>query len=221
MPPPLPQPSDAGPLPPDEFRRWYGGWDPLDPSTTADFLDGFDRPWWIVGGWALEKFTGVSREHEDMDISIDAGDAEHLRVFLANRGWTTWNADSGWLRPFDHRFRDIRPTSGIWVRADARSPWVLDVPLTPFRDGLWVNKKLPEQAMPLERATWVDDDGLRYLQPEIVLFMKAAQVRDKDVSDAHTYLPLLDASRRDWLRESVSRMDPSHPWADRGAQGAW
>lgn len=214
MPPPLPQPPEARPLPPDEFRRWYGGWDPLNPSTIADFLEGFDRPWWVVGGWALEKATGVSREHEDMDISIDAADAEQLRLFLADRGWTTWNADSGWLRPFDHRFRDIRPTSGIWVRADARSPWVLDVPLTPFRDGLWVNKKLPDQVMSLDQATWVDDDdGLRYLRPEIVLFMKAAQVREKDIADAETYLPLLDALSLDWLRESVSQMDPSHPWA--------
>ena len=211
-PPPSPKPVGAGPLPPAEFLRWYGGWDPLDPTSVVEFLRGFDRPWWIVGGWALEAFTGIGRPHEDMDISIDAADAECLRRFLAERGWTTWNMDDGWLRPFDHRFREIRPTSNIWVRADARSPWILDVPLTPFRDGLWTNKKLPGQAMRLEDATWTDG-GLRYLQPEIVLFMKHAQVRGKDVHDAEQALPLLGPRRREWLRDAVSQVAPGHDWA--------
>lgn len=212
-PPPLPSPAGARPLPPDEFRRWYGGWAPFDPETIAGFMAGFERPWWIVGGWALERFTGVPRRHEDLDISIDAADAEELRLFLRDRGWTTWNVDSGWLRPFDHRFRDIRPTSNIWVRADAQSPWVLDVPLTPFTDGRWTNKKAPGQSMPLEQATWVADDGLRYLNPEIVLFMKAAQTRPQDVQDAESALPLLDPDRRARLRDAVAQVDNDHPWA--------
>ncbi|MEV1295321.1 hypothetical protein [Pseudonocardia sp. NPDC049635] len=211
--PPLPAPVGASPLPPDEFDRWYGGWDPLTPDTIAGFMAGFDRPWWIVGGWALEKFTGVRRLHDDLDVSIDAADAERLRLFLDDGGWTTWNADSGWLRPFDHRFREIRPDSNIWVRADARSPWILDVPLTPFRAGLWTNKRVPSQSMRLDEATWVADDGLRYLNPEIVLFMKAAQSRFEDVRNAERALPLLDARRRAWLRATVALGAPAHPWA--------
>ena len=210
---PLPQPSSARPLPPEEFARWYGPWDPLTPETIAGFLDGFDRPWWIIGGWALEKATGISRRHEDMDISIAHHDAEALRVFLAERGWTTWNADSGWLRPFDERFREIRSDSGIWVRADAHSPWVLDVPLTRFHDGRWTNKRLPSQEYDLDEVTWTAEDGLRYLNPEVVLLMKAAQVRDKDIADAGATLGLLDARQRAWLRDTVLQLDPTHPWA--------
>ncbi len=174
----------------DDFARWYGPWDPLDPSTIADFLDGFDRPWWIAGGWALEKWSGIAREHEDLDISFAHHDAPALRDFLIARGHTPWNADDGWLRPYDGRFGDIRPDSQIWVRADSRSPWVLDALLTPFRDGQWTNKRLPEQAVPLDEVTWIADDGLRYLNPEVVLFMKARQTRAKDVADAEACLPL-------------------------------
>ncbi|WP_406246968.1 nucleotidyltransferase domain-containing protein [Microbacterium sp. M] len=210
---PLPQPESARPLPPEEFARWYGPWDPLTPASIAAFLDGFDRPWWIVGGWALEKATGVSRQHEDMDVSIAHHDAEALRVFLAERGWTTWNADSGWLRPFDERFREIRSSSGIWVRADAVSPWVLDVPLTPFNGTRWTNKRLPSQEYDLDEVTWVSGDGLRYLNPEVVLFMKFAQVREKDIVDAEATLGLLDVRRRAWLRDSIAQLDPTHPWA--------
>lgn len=210
---PLPQPESARPLPPEEFARWYGPWDPLTPASIAAFLDGFDRPWWIIGGWALEKATGVSRRHEDMDVSIAHHDAEALRVFLAERGWTTWNADSGWLRPFDERFREIRSSSGIWVRADALSPWVLDVPLTPFNGARWINKRLLSQERDLDEVTWIADDGLRYLNPEVVLFMKSAQVREKDIVDAEATLGLLDEHQRAWLRDSIAQLDRAHPWA--------
>jgi hypothetical protein len=45
------------------FDRYYGPWDPFDPAAVAQLLDGFSRPWWIVGGWSIEAFTGVLREH--------------------------------------------------------------------------------------------------------------------------------------------------------------
>ena len=64
--PPTPEPARVDPLPPEAFRRWYGGWDPLTPATTGELMAGFDRPWWVVGGWTIEAFTGVPREHEDM-----------------------------------------------------------------------------------------------------------------------------------------------------------
>ena len=53
-----------------EFYRWYGAWQPLDPAGVAALMAGFDRPWWLVGGWSIEAFTGVAREHEDVDLSI-------------------------------------------------------------------------------------------------------------------------------------------------------
>jgi hypothetical protein len=108
--PPAPEPVAAGHLPPEQFSRWYGGWDPLEPSTIGDFMEGFDRPWWIIGGWSLEAFTGIARQHEDMDISILSSDAQAFREFLGDR-WTPWNVDDGWFRPFDHRFTDVRPDS--------------------------------------------------------------------------------------------------------------
>ena len=42
----------------EEFFRWYGAWAPLDPPGLVRFMAGFDRPWWIVGGWSVEAFTG-------------------------------------------------------------------------------------------------------------------------------------------------------------------
>lgn len=35
-------------------------------------MNGFDRPWWIIGigGWSIDAFTGVRRDHEDIDTPI-------------------------------------------------------------------------------------------------------------------------------------------------------
>ncbi|WP_343988403.1 nucleotidyltransferase domain-containing protein [Terrabacter terrae] len=209
--PPAAEPPAIRALGPEDFLRWYGGWDPLDPSSVAAFMDGFDRPWWIVGGWSLEAFTGVGREHEDMDISILSGDAEAFRLFLGDR-WTPWNVDDSWFRPFDHRFTDVRPDSQVWVRRDARSPWVLDVPFTPESDGRWSNKRNLAHTEDLEDVTWVAPDGLRYARPEVTLMFKAAQARDKDRRDVDVSLPRLDARARRWLRDAVAQFDPTHEW---------
>jgi hypothetical protein len=210
--PPTAQPVTAAHLPPEQFTRWYGGWDPLDPTTIGDFMDGFDRPWWIIGGWSLEAYTGVPRDHEDMDISILSSDAQTFREFLGDR-WTPWNVDEGWFRPFDHRFTNVRPDSQVWIRHDAHAPWVLDVPFTPDTDGRWTNKRHLEHTEDLEDVTWVASDGLRYARPEVTLMFKAAQVRDKDRRDAEVAIPMLDEPARAWLSRTVADMDPTHPWA--------
>ncbi|BDZ57969.1 hypothetical protein GCM10025872_16260 [Barrientosiimonas endolithica] len=210
--PPADQPPAAGHLPPDQFDRWYGGWDPLTPNDIGKFMAGFDRPWWIIGGWSIEVYTGVRRDHEDMDISILSSDAEAFRRFLGDR-WTPWNVDEGWFRPYDDRFREIRPDSQLWVRRDARSRWVLDVPLTPDTDGWWTNKRNRSHTEDLDDVTWVAPDGLRYARPEVTLMFKAAQVRAKDRRDAEVLLPLLDDRARTWLRDTMRRIDPDHPWA--------
>ena len=174
-------------------------------------MEGFDRPWWIIGGWSIDVFTGISREHEDMDISILSSDAEAFRLFLGDR-WTPWNVDDSWFRPFDHRFTDVRPSSQVWVRRDAQSPWVLDVPLTPDTHGRWTNKRHLAHTEDLDDVTWIAPDGLRYARPEVTLMFKAAQVRDKDCRDAKVALPLLGSLARQWLRDAVALFNPDHEW---------
>jgi hypothetical protein len=209
--PPTPEPPGVVHLEPAAFERWYGGWDPLTPATIGAFMTGFDRPWWVIGGWSIEAFTGVPREHEDLDVSMLASDAPAFRAFLGER-WTPWNVDDSWFRPYDGRFGDVRPDSQLWVRRDARSPWVLDVPLTPDTDGRWTNKRNPAHTEALEDVTWVAPDGLRYARPEVTLMFKARQDRAKDRRDAEVALPLLSADARAWLARAVAGYLPDHPW---------
>ena len=103
-------------------------------------------------------------------------------------------------------------SSQVWVRRSAVDPWVIDLPITPDRDGLWTNKRDPDHVAPLEEVTWVAADGIRYLRPEITLLYKAVLHRPKDDRDLAVTWPLLDAGARDWLREAVARLYPEHPW---------
>jgi hypothetical protein len=199
----------------EEFYRWYGPWAPLDPEGLAQFMDGFARPWWIVGGWSIEAFTGVRREHEDIDLTLLACDLAAFRTHVGD-AWHLWSNHGGTLRPFNDRHPEVLNVgSQVWIRRSANDPWVIDLPITPDRDGLWTSKRDPDHVVPLEEATWVAADGLRYLRPEITLLYKAVLHRPKDDRDLAVTWPLLPPARQAWLRAALERLYPGHPWLER------
>ena len=197
------------------FLSTYGPWEPMEPSAFAKEMRDFERPWWVVGGWAIEAATGYRREHEDTDVSILACDVPAFVEFMAGR-WHVWNNVGGVLHPLGDRWPTVEdPASQLWIRADAISPWILDMPLTPDADGLWTHKFLPDHVAAVEDVTWSDDDGIRYLLPEIVLTYKARLQRPKDEPDFEATLPVLGELRRAWMRNALSILVPDHPWIER------
>jgi hypothetical protein len=211
------EPLDPSPEERAEDEYWvglYGRFEPLGVPGVVDFFAGFDRPWWLVGGWALEAFTGAPREHEDVDVSMLSCDVPAFREFVGHR-WHLWTITNGALRPLDDHWPDLpAPDCQIWVRRDAISPWVMDVPLTPDVGGRWQNKRLPEHVAQLTDVTWVTDDGVRVINPEIALLFKARINRTKDRRDLARTLPLLSARQRAWLHEHVRELWPEHDWLE-------
>ncbi len=196
------------------FFDIYGDWDPLGSDQVRALLKGFRRPWWIIGGRAIEAFTGLVRDHEDTDVAVFTTDFGALRDHLWGE-FHLWSNYGGTFRFIDDRHPEpLDPLSQIWVRRDSRSPWLLDIPLNPERGGRWLSKRDDTFDAALEDVTWVAD-GIRYLNPEIVLHYKATQRRAKDEQDFATSLPLLDARARAWLNRAVTKLDPDHPWLDR------
>jgi hypothetical protein len=194
------------------FLDLYGDWAPMEPVDFAREMDGFDRPWWVVGGWAIEAATGYRREHEDTDVSILACDVARFVEFIKDR-WHVWNNVGGVLHPLGGLWGTVDdPASQLWLRANATSPWIVDIPLTPNAGGRWTNKLLPDQVAELDTVTWVADDGIRYLLPEIVLVFKARLRRPKDEPDFEATLPLLDDQRCAWLKDALETLVPEHSW---------
>jgi len=70
----------AAPLPPAEFAHWYGPWEPLDPGSVTEFMAGFDRPWWIVGGCVTRSSGPRPRSTRGSTCSEPRPGPHHTRV---------------------------------------------------------------------------------------------------------------------------------------------
>lgn len=209
-------PTDQGR--PDEedldFYRVYGPWRAWTPVQAAEALAGFPHPWWVVGGHAIEAFTGVRRSHEDIDISFLASAAAigDLRAELGGR-FHLWSNDGGTFRVIDDRHPEpLQPLAQIWVREHALAPWLADFVPSPQVHGLWQSKRDDSFVADVDEVTWVHSDGVRYLCPEVTLSFKAQQDRPKDRRDLAAAWPLLDGERQTWLAARVRRQHPDHPW---------
>jgi len=98
----------------------------------------------------------------------------------------------------------------------ARSrPVLLDVIVSPERDGRWVFRRDPDVVEDVDRVTWRADDGIVYQTPEVTLAFKAALARPKDDADLEAALPRLDAAAVGWLTDTVARLHPGHRWLER------
>jgi hypothetical protein len=196
------------------FERLCGPWQPWSIDETGEALAGFDGPWWVCGGQAIDAFTGTERPHDDLDIGFFAVDLPRLRNALGST-YHLWSAGAGMLRPLDDEHPDLHSQSSqVWVREHAWAPWRLDLLATPGGGHRWVNKRDQSIAMDLDAATWVRD-GVRYLAPELVLLMKARHARPKDELDLERTLPLLDTRQRDRLGDLLAHVHPEHAWLER------
>ncbi|MBD2759570.1 hypothetical protein IEE94_08605 [Yimella sp. cx-573] len=204
----------------EEFTALYGQWANRTPQDVKEFFEGYGGLWWIAGGWALEAFTGVRRSHDDIDPSVLSAELPLLRRHLAGK-LHAWAASSGSLTPLlpedapDAAAEDVLPAGAgqLWARRSAADPWEYDILLAPGSRDEWIYKRNNTIRLPMAEAVW-EQDGIRYLQPQIQLLYKAKGLRTKDQADFAATLPHLDGRRRDWLQDALERTIPDHPWID-------
>jgi len=203
-------------LPHDELTRIYGAWLPRSPLDAARLFDGYPGRWWIAGGWALEKFTGVSRSHGDLDLSIPRHELPLLRRHLAGV-LDLWSADQETLRVLlpDDADRDWPAESceNVWARSSGSEPWQYDIILMGVTDDRWIFKRDSRISRPVDEIVW-SVDGVPYLRPEVQLLHKAAGLRPKDQVDFTHAWPHLEPADQRWLREAIALTHPAHPWLD-------
>lgn len=187
--------------------------EPFEPvRKVASVLEGFRRPWWVAGGWAIDLLVErETRAHEDVEVAILRGDQGALRDHL--RGWrfervalgsptrVPW-ADGERIDPPDHEVH-------------ARSPdgtFELEILLNEGEGPTWRFRRDPRITRPLALAGMRTADGVPFLAPEIVLLYKAKDSRTQDVHDFRVARGLLDVDRRAWLRDALGKVHPGHPW---------
>ena len=111
-------------------------WEPITPRDVAEVLAGFQAPWWIAGGSAIELFLGrTTRRRYDLDLAILRRDQLALRRHLAD--WDLHLATpERRLYPWDGRFLEL-PVARFWVRRKPGTPWWLDGRLEEARGERW------------------------------------------------------------------------------------
>ncbi len=196
-----------------EFDSLYGPVQPLSFEAVHELLGPVS--WWVVGGWALELATGISRPHHDLDVAIPRDQLAAATRQLA--GYHLWAAQSGSLTPLARLDPLPDDHEQLWLRKNATSPWLLDLLLQPVLNGDWVFKRDHRIRVPLADALWTTR-GIRHLSPELALLHKAHLCRPQDEADLTATLPTLSGDQHQWLRKAVRLAVPDSPWNERLAR---
>jgi hypothetical protein len=154
------------PLDESNFQAVYRAWVPRDEADAAALLAGYPGQWWVVGGRAIEAFTGVTRPHEDIDIALRRTDLHQFRVHVADR-FHIWLNQDGTLTPIFHDDEDTWPTDffNCGCAETTPTPWEFDMLFEPGEPGVWVNRRWPSMVRPLDDVTWTGPSGVRYQNP--------------------------------------------------------
>lgn len=186
-------------------------WSGMTPVDAANLLAGFDRPWWIAGGWAIDLFLGrTTRRHADLDVALLRGDEASLPGALVGweinvvPGFIPWRGDRP-LAPSHHQF---------WMRRRADGPWDLEALLEEHDGASWLYRRDHSVILPLGRFGRRTLEGVPYLAPEVALLYKAKGWDiEKNQTDFANTLPALDSTARQWLGEALDHAHPGHPWS--------
>ncbi|SDM94583.1 hypothetical protein [Allokutzneria albata] len=195
-----------------------GRWEPAAPAEVAAWFAGFPGPWWIAGGWAIELALNpstvdspTSRPHGDIDVMVLR--EHHLGAHHALPGWELWAADPpGTLRPWPPGQALPTTVHDVWCRPGPEAPWRVQIMIDESAGEEWISRRDNRIRRPLAELGAIISDGLPFLRPEIQLYYKSRDPRDKDEQDFAVVAAHLTAAQRRWLREAIA---PDHPWLAR------
>lgn len=192
----------------------HDAWTPRHPTELAARLKHIDRPWCVVGGWALDLWHGEeTRAHEDLEFTVLRDD---LPIFLAALDNLAPHAvRDGVVTPLGQGALPPHDCFQIWCLDRGAGRWRVDMMVEPGTADDWAYKRAPSFTMPRREAVAISGDGIPYLRPHLVLLFKAKHVRDKDEADFGHALPRLAPSERDLLRRYLERFHPGHSWLAR------
>jgi Aminoglycoside-2''-adenylyltransferase len=189
-------------------------WQAWHPRQAASILAGCPVPWYVAGGWAIDLSLGrQTRDHEDLEIAISRLDFGAYRAYIAGLDrFDLYDAGSGRVSLLADGREPNQENHQIWMYERDAHVWRMDTFLEPSDSRTWVSRRDPRIRVPMIEAVRRDREGIRYLAPALVLFMKAKHARDKDDLDLAVTLPTLDRTERRWLAHAIELAHPSHRW---------
>ncbi|MGG0669964.1 nucleotidyltransferase domain-containing protein [Sporosarcina koreensis] len=173
-----------------------------------DWMEVYDRPWGIAGGWAIDLFIGnQTREHSDIEVAIFREDQYRMRNILAN--WSFQKAVKGELVEWESEMLEL-PIHEL--HGSDQTGERLEVLLNEVENEQWVFRRDPTITFPSSTLFLISEDGIPYLHPVVVLLYKAKNPREKDHADFLAVKDLLSTEDRRWLCNALKIHVPGHPW---------
>jgi len=180
----------------------------------AEVMRGLPAPWFVAGGWAIDLLVGrVTREHEDIEVSILRRNQLELRRHLAT--WDVRKVVESRLSPWADDERLEPPTHEVHARREDGDLRHLEILFEEASGGLWRFRRDPRIRRRFEDIGRVSPQRIPYLAPEIVLLYKAKGIRPRDEDDFAVTAPLLSPDQRTWLSDALRACHPNHPWIAR------
>lgn len=187
-----------------------------EPLKIAQLLQGFKKPWFIAGGWAIDLFLErVTRPHEDIEIAILRQDQLALQGYLND-----WKFEKVIPGQKMHREKwDVKewlelPVHEIHAHNAGGDPSKLEILLNESSGDEWRFRRNLKIVRPLSMIGLLSEDGIPFLSPEIVLLYKAKNPTANDEADLNNVLEVLEGERTHWLKQAIQTCHPGHPWID-------
>lgn len=187
----------------------YNKWLPLSISKLKTLRCRLD--WILAGGYALEQFIGyIYRSHDDIDILLPRSCQKDIlgcfpieQIFVAQI--------PGSLSPFNPNSYYEKPIQDIWILAEDRSAWCLQIMLFDVEFDHWIYKRKESIQLPLS-SIYFEKEEMKIIKPEIQLLYKSKSIRSKDQLDFDRIYPVLDNAAKAWLKQSLSACYQDHRW---------
>jgi hypothetical protein len=189
---------------------------PYSPQQVQSLLEGVPFSWWITGDWALDLLLAhQTRPHFDIDIAIPR--ASQMDVPGSLKGWEFWSIrrdekDELILREWTNNNYLGFDFPGVWAREVNDTFWRFEFLFQEITDNVWTFRYGEMVRRSIEEITLINQQGIPYLRPEIVLLTKAVRQRAVDLDDFLNILPSLNASQRLFLSEDIRKINPNHAW---------
>lgn len=176
----------------------------------ADYAHSFA----ICGGWAIDLYLNrITRDHNDIDITIERRHQHHLHAYMSQCGWSLDIAHHGQLTPWHLGDWIELPHHAIWCRHPTHQPDFVEFLLNEMDDHTYRFRRDLTITRPRHQAFIVSAVGIPILAPELALLYKATQPdRNYNTRDFLTCLPALDTERRTWLKTALTQLDNQHQW---------
>ena len=187
-----------------------------DPLKIAKLLAGFEKPWFVAGGWAIDLYLGhITRVHKDIEIAILRCDQLALQNYLRDWEFIKVIPESGSQRESWERGEWLElPVHEIHARRKGEDPSDLEILLNESRGGEWRFRRNLSICSPLSMIGQLSEIGMPFLSPEIVLLYKAKNPTAIDQIDFENVCQVLKIEPRQWLKEAIRCCYPGHPWLD-------